>query len=103
VCPYNRPPPVSADAAWQPRHGLDQPRLVELWRQTDDDLRALVRHGPMTRAKLAGLRRNLAVAIGNSRDPEALAALGEPAGSRPSVMDPMVQEHVAWARGQIDL
>jgi epoxyqueuosine reductase QueG len=51
----------------------------------------------MTRAKLAGLRRNLAVAIGNSRDPEALAALREPPGDRTSLADPMVQEHVTWA------
>jgi epoxyqueuosine reductase len=76
---------------------------VDLWRLTDDELRGLVRRGPMTRAKLAGLRRNLAVAIGNSRDPEVLAALDEPAGERPSLSDPLVKEHVAWAREQIDL
>ena len=98
VCPYNLPPPVSADPAWQPREGLDQPRLVDLWRRSDEALRALMRRGPMTRAKLTGLRRNLAVAIGNSRDSDALSALDEPSGDRPSLDDPVVQEHVAWAR-----
>jgi epoxyqueuosine reductase len=71
--------------------------LVELWRRSDADLLALVKGSAMTRAKLAGLRRNLAVAIGNSGDPEALAALREPPGDRASLADPMVQEHVSWA------
>jgi epoxyqueuosine reductase len=97
VCPYNQPAPRSDDAPWQPRAGLDVPRLVDLWRRSDGDLLALVKGSAMTRAKLAGLRRNLAVAIGNSSDPEALAALREPPGDRASLADPMVQEHVAWA------
>jgi epoxyqueuosine reductase len=97
VCPYNRPPPVAEDAAWQPRPGLDLPRLVDLWRTPDDELRALTKGSAMTRAKLTGLRRNLAVAIGNSGDPEALAALAEPAEGRSSADDEMVREHVAWA------
>lgn len=98
VCPYNQPAPRSADLAWQPRAGLDRPRLVELWRRSDANLVSLVSGSAMTRVKLVGLRRNLAVAIGNSGDADAIRALDEPAGDRPSVEDPMVQEHAAWAR-----
>ena len=97
VCPYNQPAPSSSDAPWQPRAGLDLPRLVDLWRRPDADLRALLKGSAMTRAKLVGLRRNLAVAIGNVGDPAALAALQEPAPDRPSVGDPLVQEHITWA------
>jgi len=97
VCPYNRPAPLSGDAPWQPRSGLDLPRMVDLWRRSDRDLRSLVKGSAMTRAKLAGLRRNLAVAIGNSGQDEAIAALGEHDAERPSIEDSMVQEHIQWA------
>ena len=100
VCPYNQPAPSSSDAPWQPRAGLDLPRLVDLWRVPDADLRALLKGSAMTRAKLVGLRRNLAVAIGNEGDPDSLAALQEPAADRPSISDPLVQEHITWAIAQ---
>ena len=66
VCPYNRPAPVSADAAWQARAGLDLPRLADLAARSDDELRVLVKGTPMTRAKVAGLRRNLEIALVNA-------------------------------------
>jgi epoxyqueuosine reductase len=65
VCPYNQAAPVSADPAWQPRPGLDRPRLVDLWRRRDDEWRAVLKGSPMTRAKVTGLRRNVAVALDN--------------------------------------
>ena len=102
VCPYNLPAPASSDAPWQPRTGLDLPRLVDLWRRPDAELRALVKGSAMTRAKLAGLRRNLAVAMGNSGTLEAAAALREEDPGRPSAGDPMVQEHVDWAVNAIE-
>jgi epoxyqueuosine reductase len=102
VCPYNQAPPRSEDAAWQPRAGLDLPRLVDLWRAPDAELRALLRGSAMTRAKLAGLRRNVAVALGNSGTAAAADALAGRSSDRPSLDDPLVQRHVAWARGMID-
>ena len=66
VCPYNQPAPSSDDAAWQPRGGLDLPRLVDLAARSDDELRTLVKGTPMTRAKVAGLRRNLEIALVNA-------------------------------------
>ena len=97
VCPYNQVPPRSGDAAWQPRPALDLPRLVDLWRRPDAELRQATKGSAMTRAKLTGLRRNLAVAIGNSGDAAAIAALAEPTDEQPSARDEMVQEHIRWA------
>jgi epoxyqueuosine reductase len=66
VCPYNQPAPASTDPHWQPRAGLDLPKLVELAAHDDDDLRTLLRRSPMKRPKIDGLRRNLAIALANA-------------------------------------
>jgi epoxyqueuosine reductase len=100
VCPYNQAAPQSEDPAWQPRAGLRLPGLVDLWRQPDAELRSRFKGTAMTRAKLTGIRRNLAVAIGNSGDPDALAALAESSSDRPSAADPMVRDHIGWAMHQ---
>jgi len=97
VCPYNLPASSSSDTAWQTRQGLDFPRLVDLWRRSDTELRALLKGSAMTRAKLTGLRRNLAVAIGNSGHPDAIAELRSGRDDQPSAAEPMVSEHIDWA------
>jgi epoxyqueuosine reductase len=101
VCPYNQLSAPSLDPAWQPRPRLDLPRLVDLWRLSDPQLQQAVKGSAMTRARIAGLRRNLAVAIGNGGDPDALASLFVPDEDRPSVEEPLVQEHIRWARDKM--
>ena len=76
-----RPPGVTAQPAWQPRGGLDGPKLLDLWRRSDDDLRALLKGSPMKRAGVTRLRRNLAVAIGNSGDAACGRGADEPSGT----------------------
>jgi epoxyqueuosine reductase len=113
VCPWNRAPLVSARPEWQPRAGLDAPTLTSLWSMTDDELRRMLKGSPMKRTGVKRLRRNLAVAIANSRDADAHAALEASAAAaaptderrpdegRPSLSDPLVAEHVEWARREI--
>jgi epoxyqueuosine reductase len=101
VCPWNLvpAPPLSRSAAWLPHATLDGASLAALWRLPDDVLAALVRDSAMSRAGVPGLRRNLAVAIGNSGNAEAAAALDEVRVSdAPSIADPIVAEHMQWAR-----
>ena len=113
VCPWNRTPLVSARPEWQPRAGLDAPTLTGLWSMTDDDLRKMLKGSPMKRTGVKRLRRNLAVAIANSRRPRRACGariVGGLGGSRrrrgadegrPSLSDPLVAEHVEWARREI--
>jgi epoxyqueuosine reductase len=73
VCPYNQVAPVSDDAAWQPRQAFDFVRLSDLDAMSDDQLRAALRRSAMKRTGIAGLRRNLALALrkgvtGDSRE-----------------------------------
>jgi epoxyqueuosine reductase len=97
VCPWNLSPStaVTGRAAWQPRAGLDGPRLLELWQRSDEELRALLKGSAMKRAGVTRLRRNLAVALGNSRDPAAVPALQQHA--EPTCRDPLVEAHITWA------
>lgn len=97
VCPWNLTPStgVSSEPAWLARPGLDGPRLLDLWRKTDDELRALLKGSAMKRAGVKRLRRNLAVAIGNSGDPDAVDALRSL--DEATCAEPLVAEHVAWA------
>jgi epoxyqueuosine reductase len=101
VCPWNAAIQPSADPAWQPHAGLDRPRLVDLWCRTDDELARLVRRTAMTRVRPTGLRRNIAVALGNSTDPSSAAALDDASADVAAARDdPMVREHVRWARAR---
>jgi epoxyqueuosine reductase len=97
VCPWNLTPspPASTDPVWQPRAGLDAPLLLSLWQQSDEGLRALLKGSAMKRAGVKRLRRNLAVAIGNSGTPDHADALVEQ--NEPSCAEPLVGEHVEWA------
>ena len=97
VCPWNLTPGTgrSDDPAWQARPGLDSPRLLDLWRRSDDELRALLKGSAMKRAGVRRLRRNLAVAIGNSGDADACEALQRQ--DDVTCRDPLVADHVTWA------
>ena len=104
VCPFNLRPAVSARGEWLPRAEFDRPALVDLWRASDDRLRAALTGSAMTRARLAGIRRNVAVAIGNSGRADMSAVFDEPDEEprrSPSKQDPMVREHVAWAKQKL--
>lgn len=97
VCPWNIAPGIgtSRDEEWQPRPGLDNPPLLDLWNRTDDELRGLLKGSAMKRAGVKRLRRNLAVALANSGSGDATAALV--GTEEETARDPMVAEHVAWA------
>jgi epoxyqueuosine reductase len=101
VCPWNHShkTAISADPAWQPRPALDRPRLIDLWGESDDELRALLKGSAMKRAGVRRLRRNLAVAIGNSGDPAAADLLAQ--HDEPTCRDALVEEHVTWAIGKL--
>lgn len=103
VCPWNATALVSTEPAWQARASFDEPRLLDLWRRSDAELAEVVEGSALTRPKLRGLRRNLAVALGN-----ASGDAGDEAGAgleqdRPdsSIADPMVDAHVQWARRRL--
>jgi epoxyqueuosine reductase len=102
VCPWNGSPLASPSEEWRPRDGLELPSLVRLWRSSDAALERLIAGSPMTRAPVQSLRRNLAVAIGNSAGAVPADLLdGTRDPERPSLEDPGVADAVRWARARI--
>jgi len=66
VCPWNQSAPVSDDAAWQPRPAWDLPSLLDLHLMSDEYLDESLSGSAMRRAKPAGIRRNIEIAIENA-------------------------------------
>jgi epoxyqueuosine reductase len=66
VCPWNRKAPVSADPDLAARPELVNPMLDWLAGLSEADFERLFNGSPVRRARFLGLRRNVAIAIGNS-------------------------------------
>jgi epoxyqueuosine reductase len=64
---------------------------------SEDAFRLQFGESPIKRAKRRGLLRNVAVALGNLRDPRALPALQVASGDS----EPLIRGHAAWALGRI--
>ncbi|MFL6452153.1 MAG: tRNA epoxyqueuosine(34) reductase QueG [Bryobacteraceae bacterium] len=75
VCPWNRKAPDTMDSAFE--RGASLPSLLELSEYSDEDFRREFRKSPVWRAKYRGFLRNVAIAMGNSRDPAMLDRLRE--------------------------
>jgi epoxyqueuosine reductase len=105
VCPWNLAPARTADPAWQAtlRAGAS---ATELWQRTDEELHQFVKGSAMTHLSLAGLRRNLAIVIGNSGDGSLAAALDRPGrgvkNAAHSAHTPVVQDAVTWAKARLE-
>lgn len=74
VCPWNRRAPQTEAPAFERRN---LPSLLELSEYSEEDFRREFRHSPVWRTKYRGFLRNVAVALGNSRDPAAIDRLKE--------------------------
>ncbi len=97
VCPWNEAPEGSVHPEMElppERAELDLARLLRLSRE---EYVERFRGSPMKRAKLAGLQRNAAVAMGNRLESRYIAPLAEALREG----EPPVRGHAAWALGRI--
>src|SRR6185437_13486638 len=93
VCPWNGRWRGQPDQEFEPRPGMFAPLLAELAALTEGEYRSRFRHSAVRRIKYAGMKRNLAVAMGNSGNPAFAPVLQR------WIADPdaTVAEHAAWA------
>jgi epoxyqueuosine reductase len=66
VCPWNRKAPISADPDLAPRDELVNPALEWLAALSEAEFEAKFNGSPVRRAGFLGMRRNVAIAMGNS-------------------------------------
>ena len=84
-------------AEFEPRPGLVNPALAWLAEMSVEEFRETFRGSPIRRTKRAGLRRNAAIAMGNSGDPEFLPLLDRMAADE----DESVAESARWAKTRL--
>ena len=97
VCPWNRKAPASSATEFEPRPGLVNPALAWLAEMSPEEFREVFRGSPIRRTKRSGLRRNAAIAMGNSGNKEFLPLLDQLAGDE----DQSVRESANWARTRL--
>ncbi len=89
---------------WNDDHSPDDgasdllPRLPELLALSEEDFGRRFTVSAVKRAKRRGLLRNVAVALGNTRNPDAIAPLTR---SIETESEPLIRSHAAWALGQV--
>jgi epoxyqueuosine reductase len=98
VCPWNRKAPVTSVAEFQSREGLVNPALEWLAEMSAEEFRDKFRGSPIRRSKRTGLRRNAAIAMGNSGDQRFLSVLQKLAADEDSI----VAESAIWAIGRLE-
>lgn len=94
VCPFNKFSKSTTESDYAPRHGLDQPALVELFGWTEEEFLTRMEGSAIRRIGYECWLRNIAVALGNGTGtPAAIAALA----ARRADPSALVREHVGWA------
>jgi epoxyqueuosine reductase len=96
VCPWNNKsgnaPPTSLPE-FQPQEQLFHPDLRWLAQMDEETYRRVFRGSPVKRAKYLGLKRNVAVAMGNSGNQGFMPDLQKMA----TEPEPTIAEHAEWA------
>jgi epoxyqueuosine reductase len=93
VCPWNRQAPVNRAPEFTARPELVNPALEWVAEMSAEGFRHAFRGSAIRRAKYSGLRRNAAVAMGNSGEAKFRPLLQKLAADE----DETVAEHARWA------
>ena len=98
VCPWNRKAPSSPVPEFQPRPNFVNPALDWLAELSAEEFNQVFRGSPVRRTKRAGLRRNAAIAMGNSGATEFLPVLH----NLTSDDDQATSEAARWAIARLE-
>jgi epoxyqueuosine reductase len=99
VCPWNvRFASPGGDPGLEPKEEIARPVLRQELRLTPHEFNRKFARSPIQRARRRGYLRNIAVALGNVRDLDAIPDLLWIMDVEP---EPLVRAHAAWALGRM--
>jgi len=98
VCPWNRKAPIAAHEGMETRPELVNPELDWLAAMDAKEFKRRFKGSPLERTRRKRLLRNVAIAMGNSREQRYLPQLEAWAGQRD---DAVLQETAAWTKARI--
>lgn len=98
VCPWNRKAPISADPDLDPRDELVNPSLEWLSSLDEKSFERVFNGSPVRRSGYMGMRRNTAIAMGNSGERSYLPRLKEWA----EAADAGLRTAARWALGKLE-
>ncbi len=102
-CPWNRPTQTTREPDFMPRHGLQNPDLINLFNWSEETFLQNTEGTALRRINYSQWKRNLAIAIGNgARNQASINALTNGLNGAPE----LAKEHIKWAieklEGQLD-
>ena len=97
VCPWNKYAQLTREADFEPRHGLDGPRLSDLFSWSEAEFLQRTEGSAIRRIGYECWLRNIAIALGNAPGTPAIIDALTRRRDDPSEL---VREHVAWALAQ---
>ncbi len=98
VCPWNRKAPIAVNPELEAREELVNPALAELASLDQKAFENKFNGSPVRRAGFEGLRRNIAIAMGNSGEPGFASLLR----AWESAADEGLRTAAAWALKKLD-
>jgi epoxyqueuosine reductase len=99
VCPWNRRAPVTADAELEARPELVNPALEALAAMDEAEFERRFNGSPVRRAGFLGMKRNVAIAIGNS----GLRRLAPRLEEWTDAADEGLRSAARWALGKLNI
>ena len=94
ICPWNSFAKKATISDFNPRHNLDDIRLLDIWHWNEETFLANTEGSPLRRTGYQSFKRNIAIGLGNAPySPKIVAQLQQ----AKALHDEVVNVHIDWA------
>ena len=94
ICPWNSFAKKATIEDFNPRHGLDDVNLLDLWKWDEQTFLSCTEGSPIRRTGFQSFKRNIAIGLGNAPFSEQIVQALELKNEQ---HDDIVQVHIDWA------